>query len=88
MFCSFIYLESYIYLACLFCRLSNKDFTKEQRQARVTTLLEELNISNVQNTQVGAPGLKRGISGGERKRVAIGTLLNLSIYLNQSIYPS
>jgi len=42
---------------------------------RVDQIINELNIGNCQNTQVGAPGVKRGISGGERKRVAIGVEL-------------
>ena len=48
-------------------------FSEAEKQDCVETVLKELNLINCQNTQVGAPGIKRGISGGERKRVAIGT---------------
>lgn len=47
-------------------------YTDEQKKQRVSNIIDELNIANCQNTQVGAPGLQRGISGGERKRVSIG----------------
>ena len=50
-----------------------KTATHEQKAARVEEIIKELNLRNCQNTRVGAPGVKRGISGGERKRVAIGT---------------
>jgi ATP-binding cassette subfamily G (WHITE) protein 2 len=52
-------------------RIPNTVSPKE-KEDRVNTILKELNLVNCQHTQVGAPGLKRGISGGERKRVAIG----------------
>lgn len=55
-------------------RISNSK-TKEEKIQRVQEIIEEMNIQNCMNTQVGAPGIKRGISGGERKRVAIGTEL-------------
>lgn len=51
--------------------------TAEQRRQRVDAVIEELNLENCRKTIVGAPGIRRGISGGERKRVSIGTeLLN------------
>ena len=48
------------------------DSLADQREQRIEEVLDELNLRKCQDTQVGAPGLKRGISGGERKRVAIG----------------
>eukprot|EP00027_Filamoeba_sp_ATCC50430_P012825 CAMPEP_0168563134 /NCGR_PEP_ID=MMETSP0413-20121227/12515_1 /TAXON_ID=136452 /ORGANISM="Filamoeba nolandi, Strain NC-AS-23-1" /LENGTH=699 /DNA_ID=CAMNT_0008594649 /DNA_START=80 /DNA_END=2179 /DNA_ORIENTATION=- len=48
---------------------------EEQRQQRIEEVLDELNLRKCQDTQVGAPGIKRGVSGGERKRVAIGVEL-------------
>jgi ABC-type multidrug transport system ATPase subunit len=45
---------------------------KKEIDDRVNAVLEELNLMGVQNSRIGAPGLKRGISGGERKRVAVG----------------
>lgn len=55
-------------------RLGNNK-TAEEKATRVKDIIKEMNIENCQNTQVGEPGIKRGISGGERKRVAIGTEL-------------
>jgi ABC-type multidrug transport system ATPase subunit len=50
-------------------------YTEEQKMQRIEDVLEELNLVNCQNTRVGAVGAKRGISGGERKRVSIGVEL-------------
>lgn len=43
------------------------------KSQRVEEIIRELNLASCQNTRIGAPGLVRGISGGERKRVAIGS---------------
>ena len=42
-----------------------RQYSKEERDKRVEELINELNLNNSQNTRVGAPGLKRGISGGK-----------------------
>jgi ABC-type multidrug transport system ATPase subunit len=55
-------------------RLSNK-YTKEQKIERVSEIIKTLNLENCQDTRVGEVGVKRGISGGERKRVSIGVEL-------------
>eukprot|EP00668_Euglena_longa_P010990 GGOE01013334.1.p1 GENE.GGOE01013334.1~~GGOE01013334.1.p1 ORF type:complete len:710 (-),score=241.62 GGOE01013334.1:918-2837(-) len=47
---------------------------KAEREERITTVLEELGLSHVQNTIVGNTN-QRGISGGERKRTAIAVEL-------------
>jgi ABC-type multidrug transport system ATPase subunit len=52
-------------------RLSDS-FSKQEKENRVRDIISELNISNCQNTMVGKSGETRGISGGERKRTAIG----------------
>lgn len=49
--------------------------TDEERYARVDKLIDELGLSKCRSTQIGAPGIRRGISGGERKRVSIGNEL-------------
>ena len=46
-----------------------------QRKEKVQSVLEELNIDHVQHTAVGVAGIKRGLSGGERKRAMIATSL-------------
>jgi len=52
-----------------------RSFTPEQRATRVKDVLAELNIVKCKDTRVGAPGVKRGVSGGERKRISVGTEL-------------
>ena len=47
------------------------DATAAQLEAKVDDVLRELQLVNVQYSSVGSPS-KRGVSGGERKRVAIG----------------
>lgn len=49
-------------------RVSN--LSKQERQERIETLLETLNIKHIAKSKIGSP-LKRGISGGERKRLSI-----------------
>lgn len=46
-------------------------FTKEQKKARVEEVITELGLAKCANTIIGDEE-NRGISGGERKRVAIG----------------
>lgn len=48
-------------------------FSDKEKCKIAEAILRELNIYNVKDTQIGAPGEQRGISGGERKRLAIGT---------------
>ncbi|CAN0302100.1 unnamed protein product, partial [Discosporangium mesarthrocarpum] len=49
---------------------------KKEREGRVLELLEELGLSGVQRSLIGG-GLRRGISGGEKRRLSIATeLLN------------
>jgi len=48
--------------------------TKEQKTAKVDEVLQELGISHIANSRIGTD-TSRGISGGERKRLAIATEL-------------
>lgn len=48
-----------------------KSVTAEEREYRVNEIIEVLHLGQASNTIVGSP-LKKGISGGERKRTAIG----------------
>lgn len=50
------------------------DMPREKKMIRVSRVVQELGLSKVRNTMVGNE-LIRGISGGERKRVNIGTEL-------------
>jgi len=45
---------------------------RKQKHARVEWTLKKLGLERCQKTRVGTPGEKRGISGGERRRVSIG----------------
>ena len=52
----------------------DKHFTYEQRMNRVDEVIHELGLTKCQNTVIGNPerGVK-GISGGERKRLAFAS---------------
>ncbi|EDV34941.1 uncharacterized protein Dana_GF22478 [Drosophila ananassae] len=44
-----------------------------QRVARVDQVIQELSLSKCQNTIIGVPGRVKGLSGGERKRLAFAS---------------
>jgi ATP-binding cassette subfamily G (WHITE) protein 2 len=46
------------------------EYSEEERMAKVDSVLDELGLTKVANTRVG-DAYKRGVSGGERKRVSI-----------------
>jgi len=54
--------------------LPSSQFTAEQRAARVEEVMKDLKISHRADAKIGAIG-KKGLSGGEKKRVAIGEQL-------------
>jgi ABC-type multidrug transport system ATPase subunit/ABC-type multidrug transport system permease subunit len=43
-----------------------------EKQKRIDTIADELGLTKCMDAVVGIPGMKKGISGGERKRLAIG----------------
>ncbi|KAH3760906.1 ABC2 type transporter superfamily protein [Pelomyxa schiedti] len=49
--------------------------SKASRYELVTSIIDQLHIQKCADTVVGTPGVKAAISGGERKRVAIGMSL-------------
>ena len=51
-----------------------RSFTDKQRRERVNDVMKDLGLSHVHNVIVGTPS-KKGISGGERKRVCVGMQL-------------
>ncbi|KAJ2755536.1 hypothetical protein IWQ56_006403, partial [Coemansia nantahalensis] len=55
-------------------RLPDSQYTPEQKEQRVSEILKKLRLEAAQNTQIGDANT-RGVSGGERKRVSIGTEL-------------
>ncbi|KAK0584755.1 hypothetical protein LWI29_018013 [Acer saccharum] len=48
-----------------------RSVSKQKKQARVQTLIDQLGLRSAANTVIGDEG-HRGISGGERRRVSIG----------------
>jgi ABC-type multidrug transport system ATPase subunit len=54
-------------------RLPN-NISKEEKERRIEAVISELGLSGVKNSFIGSE-TKRGVSGGERKRVSIGTEL-------------
>ncbi|KAJ1942669.1 hypothetical protein GGF37_003009 [Kickxella alabastrina] len=55
-------------------RLSNEKYTKEEKRDRVNMVMRQLRLTHVKDTAIGGYGT-RGVSGGERKRVSIGSEL-------------
>ncbi|KAJ1933729.1 hypothetical protein GGF37_006625, partial [Kickxella alabastrina] len=55
-------------------RLPNTNYTPEQKAERVNIVIQQLRLENARNTRIG-DAATRGVSGGERKRVSIGTEL-------------
>lgn len=48
--------------------------SKQQRMARIRTLLEAFGIQNQANILVGTP-IRKGISGGQKRRVSVASQL-------------
>ncbi|TKY89499.1 hypothetical protein EX895_002030 [Sporisorium graminicola] len=55
-------------------RLPNRLYNKHERQQRVQDSIAMLRLEKCRDTRIGGPN-QRGVSGGERKRVAVGTEL-------------
>lgn len=68
-------------------RLSSKTYTKAQKIERARHVMEILGLSKVRDSRVGSSS-KRGVSGGERKRCAVGVELVTSpkLYVLQMGY--
>lgn len=63
------------------------DMTTAEKEERVLTVIKTLGLGRCKDTIVGG-GFRRGVSGGERKRVSIGheLLINPSaIFLGESV---
>ncbi|CDS01589.1 related to ATP-binding cassette, sub-family G, member 2 (N-terminal fragment) [Sporisorium scitamineum] len=55
-------------------RLPKRLYNKRERQQRVQDSIAMLRLEKCRDTRIGGPN-QRGVSGGERKRVAVGTEL-------------
>jgi len=51
-----------------------KSFTAAEKRERVSSIIDTLNLAKARHTIIGGP-LKRGVSGGERKRASIANEL-------------
>ena len=61
--------ETLRYAALL--KMPSSKFSMREKMERVDYLLRELGLEKNAETIVGVPGLSKGISGGERKRLSI-----------------
>ncbi|KAJ2377139.1 hypothetical protein IW150_001565 [Coemansia sp. RSA 2607] len=64
--------ETLMYSAKL--RLHSATYSQRQKAERVNTVIRQLRLEAARNTRIG-DAATRGVSGGERKRVSIGTEL-------------
>jgi ABC-type multidrug transport system ATPase subunit len=46
-------------------------YSKEHKRQRVEEVMQEVGLKKCENTRIGSPGLDKGISGGEMKRLAV-----------------
>jgi ABC-type multidrug transport system ATPase subunit len=51
----------------------NGNWTPYEQNLRVKELLTELGLIKCQNVVIGEPGVNKGLSGGERKRLAFAS---------------
>jgi ABC-type multidrug transport system ATPase subunit len=69
------------------CKLPHDKWSKQQKMERVDQVLKQMSLTQAKGTVLGNPGVGlRGVSGGERKRVAIsmGLLYNpRAIFLDE-----
>lgn len=54
-----------------YAALLRLDLPLKEKMARIDQILDELGLTKCADTVVGIPGFKKGISGGERKRLSI-----------------
>ena len=52
-------------------KLSSKKYSIKQKIQKINEMMDLMGLSNVKNSLIGSIGLIGGISGGERKRLAI-----------------
>ena len=78
---------NYIYF--ILFSLCNKDYyfkaflnmgrnaTKEEKQARIEEIIIQTNLAKAQDVPIGVPGVIKGISGGEKRRLAFASEVSL-----------
>jgi ABC-type multidrug transport system ATPase subunit len=50
-----------------------KHYSSRERERRVQNVMSELGLKNCANTIIGSPHRLKGLSGGERKRLAFAS---------------
>jgi ABC-type multidrug transport system ATPase subunit len=51
----------------------DRNVTNKQKETRIEEIIKEVNLAKAQNTTIGIPGILKGISGGERRRLAFAS---------------
>jgi len=70
-------------------------WTRREQDLRVRDLLTELGLMKCQNVIIGEPGVTKGLSGGERKRLSFASqveilllkILTCCIFLKTLFFP-
>jgi ATP-binding cassette, subfamily G (WHITE), eye pigment precursor transporter len=50
-----------------------REVTKETKLARVEEIIKQVSLKKAENNQIGVPGIFKGISGGEKRRLAFAS---------------
>ena len=61
------------------------NWTRHEQDLRVQELLTELGLIKCQNVLIGVPGVTKGLSGGERKRLSFASQV-LSLFWSSIFY--
>ena len=64
-------LTSYSLISCSASALFKSNLPLAARQARVEKLLEQFGLSGCRDVRIGHPDSKRGISGGQKRRLSV-----------------
>jgi len=54
-----------------------RNATKEEKQARIEEIIVQTNLAKAQDVPIGVPGVIKGISGGEKRRLAFASEVSL-----------
>lgn len=75
----------FVFLLCFVnqARLKMSKWSKKEQDARINDLLEQLGLMKCQHAMIGIPGVRKGLSGGERKRLSFAS----QVQLNGAVYP-
>ena len=51
----------------------NQEYSEKEKVQRVKTVMEQMGLTKCQYTNIGIPGIVKGISGGEMKRLSVAS---------------